>query len=83
MLSRSVTSDSLLPVDYSPPSSSIHGVFKARILEWLPFLTPGDLPDPGIEPVSLVSPASEGGFCTTESPGKPCSLILVHEFIRG
>ena len=24
---------------------------------WLPFLTPGDLPDPWIEPVSLASPA--------------------------
>ena len=25
----------------------------------LPFPTPGDLPDPGIKPTSLVSPASE------------------------
>ena len=32
---------------------------------------PGDLPDPGIEPVSLMSPALAGGFFTTESPGKP------------
>ena len=31
----------------------------------LPFLTPGELPDPGIEPMSLVSPALEGGFFTT------------------
>ena len=31
----------------------------------LPFLIPGDLPDPGIEPVSLVSPALAGGFFTT------------------
>ena len=31
-----------------------------------PFPTPGDLPDPGIEPTSLVSPALAGGFSTTE-----------------
>ena len=34
----------------------------------LPFLSPGDLPDPGIEPVS---PALEGRFFTAEAPGKP------------
>ena len=36
----------------------------------LPFPTPGDLPDPGIEPVSLVSPALAGGFFTSEPLGK-------------
>ena len=33
--SRSVVSDSLQPVDCSPPSSSIHGILQARILEWV------------------------------------------------
>ena len=28
-------SDSLWPVDCSPPSSSIHGILQARILEWV------------------------------------------------
>ena len=28
---------------------------------------PGDLPDPGIEPVSLLSPALAGGFFTTSA----------------
>ena len=37
----------------------------------LPFLSPGDLPDPGIQPMSPVSPASAGRFFTTEPPGKP------------
>ena len=23
------------PMDYSPPGSSLHGVFQARILEWV------------------------------------------------
>ena len=34
----------------------------------LPFPSPGDLPDPGIE---LMSPILAGGFFTTEPPGKP------------
>ena len=34
----------------------------------LPFLPPGDLPDPGIEPVSL---ALAGEFFISEPPGKP------------
>ena len=39
----------------------------------LPFPTPGDLLDPGIEPMSLVSPALAGVFSTTVQPGKPLS----------
>ena len=31
----------------------------------LPFPSPGDLPDPGIEPVSLVPPALASEFFTT------------------
>ena len=33
----------------------------------LPFPPPGDLPDPGIEPAYLVSPALLGGFFTTSA----------------
>ena len=36
----------------------------------LPFPSPGDLRGPGIEPESLASPASAGGFFTTMPPGK-------------
>ena len=36
----------------------------------LPFPSPGDLPDPGIKPTSLVSPALAGGFFTTVPSGK-------------
>ena len=32
---------------------------------------PGDLPDPGIKPVSPMSPALVGRFFTTEPPRKP------------
>ena len=39
----------------------------------LPFPPPGDLPYPGFEPMSLVSPTLAGGFFTTSPPnlGKP------------
>ena len=37
----------------------------------LPFPPPGDLLDPGNEPVSLTSPALAGGFFPTAPPGKP------------
>ena len=37
----------------------------------LPCPSPGDLPDPGMEPAS---PALAGGFFTTEPPGKPLKL---------
>ena len=37
----------------------------------MPFPSPGHLPNPGIEPASLVSSALAGGLLTTEPPGKP------------
>ena len=38
----------------------------------LPFPSPEDLPDTGIEPATFVSPALVGGFFTAP-PGKPMS----------
>ena len=54
------------PMDCSLLGSFVHGIFQARILEWLPFPPPGDLPDPE----SSVFPTLAGGFFTTEPPGK-------------
>jgi len=45
------------PVDGSPPGSSDHGILQAGILEWVACPPPGDLPDPGIEPMSPATPA--------------------------
>ena len=39
----------------------------------LPCPLPGDLPNPGIEPMSPASPELAGRFFTTEPPGKPYS----------
>ena len=43
---------------YSLPSSSVHGILQARILEWVAMPSSRGLPDPGIKLVSLTSPAS-------------------------
>ena len=58
---HSVVSDSADPMDGSPPGSSVRGILQARILNGLPCPPPGGLPDPGIEPASLTSPALAGG----------------------
>ena len=43
---------------------------RQEYLSGLPFPFPGDLPDPGIEPMSLVSLALAGRFFTTRTSGK-------------
>ena len=55
------------PKGCSPQGSSVHGVFQARILEWVAMPSSGDLLDPWIELASLVSPALAGGFFTTSA----------------
>jgi len=44
-------------MDCNPPGSSVHGIFQARIQEWVDIPTPEDLPNPGIKPVSPLYPA--------------------------
>ena len=38
------------PMDCSPPGSSVHGISQTRMLEQVDIPSPGDLPNPGIEP---------------------------------
>ena len=40
------------------------GFSRQDYWSWLPCPPPGDLPNPGIKPTSLVSPALAGGFFT-------------------
>ena len=67
---------------YSLPDSSVHGVFQARIREWVAFPTPGDLPNPGFEPTSPASSALVGGFFTTEPPGMFSHPIPPHIYTQ-
>ena len=54
------------PMDRSPPGSCVHVFLQARILEWVAFPSPGDLPDPEIEPGS---PALQAHSLSSETPG--------------
>ena len=67
----SVMSDFSTPRDCCPPSSAVHGIFQARIPEWLAiFLLQGIFPNQGSNPF-LVYPLLAGGFfyhCTTWEP---------------
>ena len=46
------------------------GFYRQEYLCGFPFLSPGDLPDPGIEPKCPALVAVSGGLFTTELPGK-------------
>ena len=68
----SVVSDSATPwtVAYQAPLSM--GFSKQEHWSGLPYTPSGDLLDPGVEPMSLMSPALAGGFfissATWEAP---------------
>ena len=64
-VSHSVVSNSD-PMDCSPLVSSVHGLLQARILEWVPLPSPGDLSNPGIKPRP---PALQADSLPSESPG--------------
>ena len=58
--------------DYSSPGSSVHGILKwFEYCSSLPFPSPEDLPNPGMEPAPLGSPALAGGFFAAELPKEP------------
>ena len=61
------------PMDCSLLGSSVHGIFQARILEWvaISYSRGSSRPNQGTETVSL---ALAGGFFTTAPPGKPSGM---------
>ena len=63
-------------MDCRLPGSLSMGFPRQEYLSRLPFPAPEDLPDSGIEPMSLEFPALAGRFFTTEPPRKPCKGIL-------
>ena len=54
------------------PTDCVHGILQARILELVPFPSPGDLPNPGIKPRS---PAVQADSLPAEPQGKPTLKI--------
>ena len=67
---QSLSHDRLLVTPWTVACQAPLSMGFSRQEYWsgLPFLSPRDLPDPGVEPAS---PAFAGGFFTTEPPGKP------------
>ena len=62
------------PMNCSLPSSTVHGIFQARILEWLPFPAPGVLPNSGIE---SASPHWLEDSLSLVPPEKLCSVLCL------
>ena len=70
-LSRVRLSATPWTVDYQVPPSM--GFSRQEYWSGLPFPSPGDLPDPGIEPRS---PTLEADTLTSEPPGKPVYCFI-------
>ena len=51
------------PKDFSPPASSVHGILQAGKLEWVAMPSSRG----SFQPLSLMSPALEGGFFTNSA----------------
>ena len=58
------------------------GFSKQEYWSGLPCPPPGDIPDPGIKPMSLMFPALAGRFFTTSTTGKPNKPFAVHLLSR-
>ena len=54
-------------MDYNPLDSSVHGIHQQEYWSGLPFPSPGELPDPGI---NLGSPALQADSLPSKPPGK-------------
>ena len=69
----SVMSDSLQP--WTVAHQGLLSMEFSRQEYWsgLPFPPPGELPNPGIEPASLASPALAGAFFTTSATWEACA----------
>ena len=59
------------PMNGGPPGSSAQGLSRQEYWSGLPFPSPGDLPNPEIEPRS---PALHADALTSEPPGKPLTI---------
>ena len=70
-----VTQDRLFVTPWTGAHQAPLSMALSRQKYWSGLLvsTPGDLPNPGIEPAS---PALAGRFFTTKSPGKPFPLLV-------
>ena len=66
-----------IPWTIARQASVSMGFSRQEYRSGLPCSPSGDLPDPGIEPTTPVSPALAGEFFTKSPPGKPWTLLTL------
>ena len=75
----------MIPLDCSPTGSSVFVIFQARTLDWVAISYSRESPQPGIEPISLASPALAGGFFTTSATWEArflIAIVVVHSLAK-
>ena len=70
--------ESLQPMDCSPQATLSMGFSRQEYWSGLPFPSPGDLPEPGIEPRS---PTLQADSLPSEPPGIPCTNLSTLVYI--
>ena len=61
---------------------AVHGIFQARILEWVVIPSPGDLPDPGIKPMApTVCLVLQEGSLLLSHWGSPTQIYTVEYYL--
>ena len=71
VLRCSVVSNSLTPMNCNPPGLSVRGMFQARILGWVAISSFRESSNPGMEPMSPVSPALQADSLLLSHWGGP------------
>ena len=66
--SESESRSDIPPTLFDTMDYTVHGILQSRMLEWVAFPPPGNLPNPGIEPRS---PALQVDSLPAEPQGKP------------
>ena len=73
------------PMDCSPLGSSVHGILQAKILEWVACPSPGNLPNLGTEPVSLMPCVLASRLLTPDATREVlavCMLNLMERYVK-
>ena len=68
------------PMDCSPPGSSVHGIFLARILEWVAMSSSKESSRPRDQTCVSWDSCTAGRFFTAEPPGKPTVVLILGKY---
>ena len=75
-------SDSATPRAIAPRDPVSMGILQARRQDWAAIPPPGDLPDPGTEPVSPVAPALQADSFPLSLRGSPMASGKEPQFLK-